>query len=70
MTGRLPYHAIERSDQRVHSLAVVATAPPAIEEAVPPAAGAAASLVRFARLLCSTEGAMLFGLAAALYIYR
>ena len=40
-----------------------------VNAAVPAAAGAGAGLVRFARLLCSTEGAMLVGLVAALFFW-
>ena len=63
-------YVAKRSDQSAHCLRIVAAGPPAVEEALPAAVSAGASLVRFARLLCSTEGAMLFGLAAALYLWR
>ena len=69
-TGAICLYAPKRSDQAAHSLRIVAAAPPAVEEAVPAAAGAGAGLVRFARLLCSTEGAMLVGLLAALFFWR
>ena len=69
-TSAICLYAPKRSDQASHSLRVVAAAPPAVEEAVPAAAGAGAGLVRFARLLCSTEGAMLVGLVAALFFWR
>ena len=60
----------KRSDQRVHALALVAADPPAVEEAAVPAPGAMASVLRFVRLLFSTEGAILVGLVAALYLLR
>ena len=68
--GREPLrlHAQKRSDQRVHALALVAADPPAVEEAAVPAPGATASVLRFVRLLFSTEGAILVGLVAALYL--
>ena len=69
-TGAICLYAPKRSDQAAHSLRIVAAAPPAVEEAVPAAAGARAGLIRFARLLCSTEGAMLVGLVAALFFWR
>ena len=66
--GAICLYAPKRSDQAAHSLRILAVAPPAVEEAVPVAAGG--GLVRFARLLCSTEGAMLVGLVAALFFWR
>ena len=69
-TGAICLYAPKRSDQASHSLRIVAAAPPAVEEAVPAAASAGAGLVRLARLLFSTEGAMLVGLVAALFFWR
>ena len=69
-SGAICLYAPKRSDQAAHSLRILAVAPPAVEEAVPVAAGAGGGLVRFARLLCSTEGAMLVGLVAALFFWR
>ena len=69
-SGAICLYAPKRSDQAAHSLRILAVAPPAVEEAVPVAASAGGGLVRFARLLCSTEGAMLVGLVAALFFWR